>query len=128
MRAGYRRCSILMEPPNPLNFSRYRSKLSLNNRTRCALVTQSCTQNCESIFSKTRSNIPPSLSQSREVERDLTAPLLRLRNDSEIRLRRLPALRITFLCFLVRDRAGDVHIVSRFPVHWCCYLVLRGQL
>src|SRR5204862_3120137 len=54
--------------------------------------------------------------------------LLRRWYDPEIRLRRLPALWITLLCFLVGHRAGDDHILARLPVHWSCYLMFGGQL
>src|SRR5205823_172372 len=56
-RAEYRPCSTRTEPPIRPSFLRYRSKLSLSNRARFALVTQNYTRNCKSIFGKTQSNI-----------------------------------------------------------------------
>jgi len=54
--------------------------------------------------------------------------LLRLRHDPEIWLGRFPALRITLLRLLVRNRARNDHIVSLLPVDGRCYLMLCGQL
>src|SRR5688572_12964583 len=49
-------------------------------------------------------------------------------NDSDIRLRRLPAVWVRLLRFVVGDRAGDDHVVALLPVHRCRDLVLGGQL
>ena len=53
---------------------------------------------------------------------------LRLRDDSKIRLGRLPALRITLLRLLVRDGTCNDDVFSRQPVDWRSHLVLGGQL
>src|SRR6266403_4964771 len=58
----------------------------------------------------------------------MTANLLRLRDDSKIRLWRFPALRITPLRFLVGDRAGDDNVLSWQPVDRRSHLMLRGEL
>ena len=54
--------------------------------------------------------------------------LLRLRDDSKIWLWRFPALRITPLRLLVRDRARDDNVLSWQPVDRRSHLVLRSQL
>ena len=54
--------------------------------------------------------------------------LLRLRNDSKIRLWRFPALRIPPLRLLVGDRARDDNVLSWQPVDRRSHLVLRSQL
>ncbi len=51
----------------------------------------------------------------------------RLRHDPDVRFRRLPVSE-EFLCFLVRDRACDDHILALLPVHRGRDLVLGGQL
>src|SRR6185295_7603785 len=43
--------------------------------------------------------------------------LFRLVDDAQIRLRRLPTLRVLLFGFLVGDRAGDDHLLARLPVH-----------
>src|SRR5437867_1596002 len=131
MRAGYRRCSIRTEPLIPPSFSLYRSRRSLSSHVRCALGIQDYTQNYKSIFSKILLNILPSDNAVSRLPLALSSnalQLLRLGNDPEIRLRRLPALRITPLCLLVGDRTGDNHFFAWFPVDWGSHLVLRGQL
>src|SRR5215469_6533997 len=57
MRRGYRPCSIHTERQIPLSFSPYRSRRSSSSHARCALITQSYTENCKSIFSRTLWNI-----------------------------------------------------------------------
>src|SRR4051812_6354886 len=59
-----------------------------------------------------------------------TAPLgsARLRNDPDVRLRRLPALRIRLLRLVVGDGPGDDHVVALLPLRRRCNLVRRGQL
>src|SRR5216684_800580 len=53
---------------------------------------------------------------------------LRLRHDSKVGPRRLPALRILLLGILIAHRAGDDHILAIFPVHRRRDLVLGGEL
>src|SRR6266516_2481591 len=108
---------------------------------RCAPIIKNCMLSYESIFSRTRWNFLPSpkcrhpersKAQSKDPEaqaqrnvtrfldfarNDSVVQLLRLRNDSKIRLWRSPALRITPLRFLVGDRAGDDNVLSWQPVH-----------
>src|SRR5690348_7855504 len=43
--------------------------------------------------------------------------LLRLRNDPQIRLWRLPAARVFLLRVFIRDGAADDDVITRFPVH-----------
>ena len=54
--------------------------------------------------------------------------LLRLRNDPQVRLGRLPAVRILGLRLVVAHRPGDDHVLAALPVHRRGDLVLRGQL
>jgi len=152
MKVESRRCSIPTAPLIPSSFSRYQSRRFSSGHVRCALITQIFTPNCKSIFDRIQSNILLSqqigidiaqsyrratvanvMATAGETVASLIAKmtvrqLLRLRDNPEIRLRRVPALRITFLCFLVRDRAGNDHILARLPVHWSCYLMFRRQL
>src|SRR5206468_10613296 len=98
---------------------------------RCAPITQNCMLSYEHIFSRIRWNF--SLHEGSVIatrpNRPMVSPaivgrlcqaplvgrrfkenalqLLRLRDDSKIRLRRFPALRITPLRLLVGDRASD---------------------
>src|ERR1019366_476997 len=53
---------------------------------------------------------------------------LRLRHDSDVGLRRLPALRILLLGVLVGHRAGDDHVLAMLPVHRSRDLVFGGEL
>ena len=53
---------------------------------------------------------------------------LRLRHDSDVGLRRLPALRILLLGVLIGHRAGDDHVFAILPVHRSRDLVLGGEL
>ena len=55
-------------------------------------------------------------------------PLLRLRNDPQVRLGRLPAVGKLLSRVLVRDRREDDHILALLPVHWRCHLVAGRQL
>jgi hypothetical protein len=50
------------------------------------------------------------------LRREVGEPLLRLRHDPDIGLRRFPALRIDRLGLVVADGAGDDDIVALFPV------------
>jgi len=68
------------------------------------------------------------MARSFPVQLSRHTALLRLRDDADIGLRRLPTLRITPLRFIVRDRTGDDHIFAWFPVDRRSDLVLRGQL
>ena len=52
----------------------------------------------------------------------------RLRNDPDVRLGRLPAVRVRLLRLVVGYRAGDDHVVALLPVHRRRDLVLGGQL
>src|SRR4029077_3406792 len=61
-------------------------------------------------------------------DRFLATESLRLRNDPNIRLWSLPALRIDLLGLLVRDRACNDDVVTLFPVDRRRDLVLRGEL
>src|SRR5439155_7625791 len=63
-----------------------------------------------------------------EIARLGRCQLLWLRNDPEIRLRRLPALWITLLRLLVRHWACDDDVLARQPVYWRSHLVLRSEL
>jgi hypothetical protein len=54
--------------------------------------------------------------------------LFRLRDNPQVRFGSLPSLRIDFLGFLVRDGAGDDHILALLPIDGRCYAVLGGQL
>src|SRR5438445_7997720 len=119
---------------------------------RCARIIQNCMLSYESIFTRIRWNFLPrpkcghperSKAQSKDpaaqaqrnvtrfldfARNDSVKQLLRLRNDSKIRLWRFPALRITPLCFLIGDRAGDDDVFSWQPVHRRSHLMLRGEL
>ena len=53
---------------------------------------------------------------------------LRLWHDSDVGLRRLPALRILLLGVLIGHRAGDDHVLAMLPVHRSRDLVLGGEL
>src|SRR5580693_5664886 len=53
---------------------------------------------------------------------------LRLRDDSNIRLGRLPASGILLLRFFVRNIAADDDVVARLPVHWRRNFVLGREL
>src|SRR5437899_5653508 len=141
MRAGYRRCSIPTERLIPPSFLPCQRRLSLSGLARGALVIRNCTQNSEPIFTRIESNILSSeerisdacqlrtLLEERQPRYDRSvSKLLRLRDDPNVRLRRLPALRITPLRLLVGDRTGDNHFFAWFPVNWGSHLVLRGQL
>src|SRR3954447_5837160 len=56
-------------------------------------------------------------------------PRLRgLRDDADVRLGRLPAVRVLLLSLLVGDRAGDDDVVAGLPLRGRRDLVLRGQL
>ena len=53
----------------------------------------------------------------------MTEPSARLRHDADIRLWRLPAVRILFLSVVVRHGAGDDHVLTAkhkvaTPVNW----------
>src|SRR5256885_10537938 len=52
---------------------------------------------------------------------------LRLGHDPDVRLRRVP-LTEDLLCIIVRDGAGDDHVVALLPVDRRRNLVVRGQL
>src|SRR5665647_2277826 len=56
------------------------------------------------------------------------SPSLRLRYDPQVRLRRLPALRIDGLGLVVGDRTGDDDVLALFPVGGCRDAMLRGHL
>jgi len=58
----------------------------------------------------------------------LFANLLWLRNNPQIRLRRLPPFRKLLFGFIVRNCGQDDHIFTIFPVNRCCHLVLGGEL
>src|SRR5262249_39766661 len=53
---------------------------------------------------------------------------LRLRHDADVMPRRLPALRVLLLGFLVADRAGDDDVLTMLPIHRRRHLVLGGEL
>src|SRR5207245_9805991 len=114
---------------------------SLSRLAGCALVIPNCTQNSEPIFSRIQSNVLSNeekisdacqlraLLEERQPRYDRSvSKLLRLRDDPNVGLRRLPALRITPLRLLVGDGTGDNHFFAWFPVNWGSHLVLRGQL
>src|SRR5882724_6041613 len=152
MRAAFPRCLTRTEPLILLSSLRYQLKRSLNNRERCWLAIRNCMRSYKSIFSRIRWNFllrpkcghpERSKAQSKDpaaqAQRNLTRfldfarndsvmQLLRLRNDSKIRLWRFPALRIPPLCFLVGDRAGDDNVLSWQPVDRRSHLMLRGEL
>src|SRR6185312_16726271 len=54
--------------------------------------------------------------------------LPRLRDDADIGLWRLPALRIDFLGVLIADRAGDDDVLSLFPIGGRGNVMLRCEL
>src|SRR6267143_869499 len=56
------------------------------------------------------------------------SPLLRLGDDPQIGLRRLPARGIGLLRFLVGDRGDDDHVLALLPVHRRGHLVLGREL
>src|ERR1700682_1390565 len=48
-----------------------------------------------------------------------------LRDDTNIGLWRLPALRVALLRFFVRNRTGNDHILTRLPIDGCGDLMFR---
>jgi hypothetical protein len=54
--------------------------------------------------------------------------LFRLGNDADVRLRRLPAIRILLFCIFVRYGSGNNHVLAAFPVHRRRNRMLRRQL
>src|ERR1044071_536732 len=121
---------------------------------RCKRVIQNCTLSCERISNRILSNflqrIAPRSSirypeRSAAKSKDPAAKrqgnaagfldfarndqqLLRLRDDSKIWLRCLPAVWISLLRLIIRDRAGDYDVVSWQPVNRRSHLVLRREL
>lgn len=118
---------------------------------RCVRIIPNCMLSCEGIFSRIQLNFllseTISVFERRKsagvwaqalLQAKMTAgptaklvvvlKLLGLRNDSKIRLRRFPALRIPFLCFFVRNRPRDDNVLSWQPVDRRSHLVLRSQL
>src|SRR4029450_8767556 len=133
MRPGYQPCSILTEHLIPSSFLQFRSRRFSSSHVRYALITQSCTQNCKSTSNRILWNIPLNVGRDAALRRpDGTArrpyQLLRLWYDPKVRLWRFPALRITFLRFLVGYGTSNDHIVTLLPVDRRRYLVLRRQL
>jgi hypothetical protein len=71
----------------------------------------------------------PSLRAKRGISLGLTRPtLLRLRNNAQVRLRRLPAARILLFSFFLRNRWKNDHVIAIFPIHRRGHFVLGGQL
>ncbi len=68
------------------SFSLYRSRRSSSDHVRCALVTQSCTRNCKTIFDRTRPNIP--LSQQIGNDAALSGSFGRRRSASSLPVQR----------------------------------------
>ena len=64
----------------------------------------------------------------RAISRPVGESSARLRHDPDVRLRRLPAVRIGLLRVLVGDGAGDDHVVALLPVRRGRDLVVGGQL
>src|SRR6516164_8279603 len=92
----------------------------------------------ESIRPVPKRALPGLLSGAGEIERSslVCAPspseplarLLRLWHDPHIRRGRLPSAGEFLLCFFVRDRAADDHVVPPLPVCRRGDLVLGGKL
>src|SRR5262249_38396170 len=72
--------------------------------------------------------IPPSASLESVSGLPMGTGLPRLRHDSQVRLRGLPAARIDLFGLLVRDRAGDDDVLALLPIGGGGDLVLGGQL
>jgi hypothetical protein len=71
-----------------------------------------------------------SLGQSEEPTQcaAVSGCLLWLGDDSKVRLRRLPAIRVFLLGFLVRHCRHDDHILAVLPIYWSCHLVGSREL
>src|SRR5262249_7427126 len=76
------------------------------------------------------SSSPPNPAPSTTTRDLISAPDRHpgLRHVPHVRLRRAPALRVDLLRLLVRDRAGDDHVLAGFPVHRRRHLVVRREL